>query len=69
MVDSPFIFNPLNTAPPTVLLRSLGTRLALYQHHRDPMAWEQLFDASRAWALSAAQTLASFISPDGSRFA
>lgn len=26
-----------------MLLRALGTRLALYQHHRDPMAWEQLF--------------------------
>ena len=52
-----------------MLLRSLGIRLALSQHHRDPMAWEQIFDASRAWALSAANTLVSFISPDGSRFA
>ena len=26
-----------------MLLRPLDTRLALYQHHRDPMAWEQLF--------------------------
>ena len=26
-----------------MLLRSLGIRLALSQHHRDPMAWEQLF--------------------------
>ena len=51
MVDSPFIFNPLNTAPPTVLLRSLGTRLALYQHHRDPMAWEQLFDGFQGLGL------------------
>ena len=26
-----------------MLLRSLGIRLALSQHHRDPMAWQQLF--------------------------
>ena len=52
-----------------MLLRALGTRPALFQHHRDPMVWEQLFAASRAWALSAAKTLVSFISPDGSRFA
>ena len=26
-----------------LLLRALGTRLALLEHHRDPMAWEQLF--------------------------
>ena len=43
MVDRPLVFNTRNTAPPAVLLRSLGTRLALFQHHRDPMAWEQLF--------------------------
>ena len=26
-----------------LLLRALGTRLSLLQHHRDPMAGEQLF--------------------------
>ena len=26
-----------------VLLRALGARFALLQHHRDTMAWEQLF--------------------------
>jgi hypothetical protein len=26
-----------------MLLGALGTRLALSQHHRDPMAWEHLF--------------------------
>ena len=43
MVDRPLVFNARNTAPPVVVVRALGTRLALYQHHRDPMAWEQLF--------------------------
>ena len=43
MVDRPLDFNARNTAPPTVLLRPLDTRLALSQHHRDPMAWQQLF--------------------------
>ena len=26
-----------------MLLRALGTRLALFEHHRDPMTWKQLF--------------------------
>jgi hypothetical protein len=56
MVDRPLVFKDRNTAPPVVMLWSLGTRLALFQHHRDPMVWEQLFDASRTWALSAAKT-------------
>ena len=43
MVDRPLVFKDRNTAPPVVVVRSLGTRLALFQHHRDPMAWEQLF--------------------------
>ncbi|QPN69804.1 hypothetical protein [Synechococcus sp. CBW1108] len=31
------------TSLPPMLLRALGSRLALFQHNRDPMAWEKLF--------------------------
>ena len=68
MVDRPLVFNARNRAPPVVVVRALDTRLALYQHHRDPMAWEQLFagvqglgliSSKKPWRASLAPTAAA----------
>ena len=34
-----------------MLLRALGARFALLQHHRYPMAWEQLFGSLKGLML------------------